>query len=107
MIAIASILFINHLFFIEDAQRFHRQLFYLNSNIFYLLVKQGENVIKRESTECKHMIDEWLSGHEVYQKAFKAYSGDGEFYIDNKYLFSGFPRRLMIPKGKLIKLNSL
>ncbi|XP_045451550.1 acidic juvenile hormone-suppressible protein 1-like [Melitaea cinxia] len=70
-------------------------------DVFTYELKQGENVIKRESTECKYMIDEWMSGHEVYQKAFKAYSGDGEFYIDNNHLFSGFPRRLMIPKGHI------
>ncbi|XP_026495987.2 acidic juvenile hormone-suppressible protein 1-like [Vanessa tameamea] len=80
---------------------------HLNTENFFDLdaftyeLPQGESVIKRDSTENMYMIDQWMSGFEAYNKAFKAFNGDGQFVIEPKNYFHGFPRRLQLPKGRI------
>ncbi|CAH4030063.1 unnamed protein product [Pieris brassicae] len=74
-------------------------VFQLDQFVYQLPV--GEHVIKRESTGNMYTIDQWYSSYEVYLKALNALQGKGQFVIDTKQFFVGYPRRLMLPKGRV------
>ncbi|XP_038222258.1 uncharacterized protein LOC119839897 [Zerene cesonia] len=74
-------------------------IFQLDQFVYQLPV--GEHVIKRESTGNIYTIDQWYSSYEVYQKALDALNGKGQFVVDGKQFFDGYPRRLMLPKGRV------
>ncbi|CAK1555806.1 unnamed protein product [Leptosia nina] len=74
-------------------------VFQLDQFVYQLPV--GEHVIRRESTGNMYTIDQWYSSYEVYQKALNALQGKGQFVVDMKQFFDGYPRRLMLPKGRV------
>ncbi|XP_072945095.1 uncharacterized protein [Epargyreus clarus] len=80
---------------------------HLNTDNFFQLdefvyeLSAGECVIKRESNENEFMIDKWTPAVKVYQKAFDAYHGHGEFVWDRSETMLGYPRHLMLPKGRV------
>ena len=62
-------------------------------------MKQGDNVIKRDSTDNYFTIDDWSPTHEVYTKVLEALHGNGKFMLDSTQRLDGFPDRLLLPKG--------
>ncbi|XP_023936975.1 acidic juvenile hormone-suppressible protein 1-like [Bicyclus anynana] len=69
---------------------------------FVYELPQGETVIQRDSDADKvFKVDKWTSGYDIYRKAYNALHGNGQFVIDNNNFFDGFPRRLLIPKGRV------
>ncbi|CAG4955903.1 unnamed protein product [Parnassius apollo] len=80
---------------------------HVNTENFYMLdyflyeLPVGECVIKRESTENLFTIKGWSSAYEVYEKAYNAMHGKGQFVIDQTHRMDGFPDHLVLPKGRV------
>lgn len=65
---------------------------------------QGENTIVRASTENQFFVKDTTSSYAVYEKVLHALEGHEQFVYDNSYKIDSFPQRLLLPKGKLMKL---
>ncbi|XP_013179925.1 PREDICTED: acidic juvenile hormone-suppressible protein 1-like [Papilio xuthus] len=80
---------------------------HLNTENFYLLdifpydLPVGNVVIKRESTDNWLTIRNWTPGYEVYEKAYNALHGKGQFVLDRTHRLNGFPDHLLLPKGRV------
>lgn len=59
----------------------------------------GETVIKRQSKDDALTIHERSSGYKVYEKAYNALHGKGQFVLDMSHRVDGFPDHLLLPKG--------
>ncbi|CAG9111348.1 unnamed protein product [Plutella xylostella] len=62
---------------------------------------QGENVIKRDSTQNLWTVDDWTTAHEFYAKSESALHGKGSVIVDQSQRFDGYPQRLLLPKGRV------
>ncbi|XP_068618115.1 acidic juvenile hormone-suppressible protein 1-like [Battus philenor] len=60
----------------------------------------GDSVIKRESTENFYGVRGWAPGYEVYEKAYNALHGQGQF-VQTSYEIDGIPDHLLLPKGRV------
>ncbi|XP_072944987.1 acidic juvenile hormone-suppressible protein 1-like [Epargyreus clarus] len=80
---------------------------HLNTHNFFQLdqftyeLPAGECVIKRQSNENIYMVDGWRTFTQVYQRALDAYNGKRDFVLDGSEFFIGYPRRLLLPKGRV------
>ncbi|XP_032519279.2 acidic juvenile hormone-suppressible protein 1-like [Danaus plexippus] len=79
----------------ENSQNF----FQIDQFIYEL--PAGECVIKRESSSNSYMIDQWLSNSEIVSKVSNVLRGNGQWVVDVNNFYSGFPRHLMLPKGRI------
>ncbi|CAK1586888.1 unnamed protein product [Parnassius mnemosyne] len=61
----------------------------------------GECVIKRESTENLFTSKGWSSAYEVYEKAYNAVHGKGQFVLDQTHRIDVIPDHLILPKGRV------
>lgn len=68
--------------------------------IHFPTVVQGENVIKRDSTQNLWTVDDWTTAHEFYAKSESALHGKGSVIVDQSQRFDGYPQRLLLPKGE-------
>lgn len=59
----------------------------------------GDVVIKRNPSDNWFTIRNWTPGYEVYEKAYNAMHGKGEFVVDMTHRIDGFPDHLLLPKG--------
>lgn len=60
----------------------------------------GTNTIVRESRDFFTQVKDRTSYFELYKWLMTAYSGSRQWPMDNSEAHSGFPNRLLLPKGK-------
>lgn len=60
----------------------------------------GNNAITRESREFFYQIKDRTTYYDLYKSVMLASAGQREWHMDNIEAHSGFPNRLLLPKGK-------
>lgn len=60
----------------------------------------GKNLITRSSTEFVHFVKDRTTFYELYKQVLTAYNGGEKYQLHKSEAHTGFPARLMLPKGK-------
>jgi len=77
----------------------NRKNYYLLHQFKFDLVA-GKNVITADSFDFSGTVRDRTTSYEIYQTVMGAIKDQNEFYMSNLEAHSGFPMRMMIPKGK-------
>ncbi|XP_067612753.1 larval serum protein 1 beta chain-like [Eurosta solidaginis] len=72
---------------------------FVEFDAFVYELAAGENVIKRSSEYFFHTVSDRTTYSELYQYVMAAYDGKYEFPLSISEPHSGFPDRLLLPKG--------
>lgn len=74
---------------------------YVLLDIFKYDLVAGNNMIVRDSRSFLQTVRDKTTYFELYKYVMGALSGEEPFLLDNKEAHSGFPNRLVLPKGKV------
>lgn len=73
---------------------------YVLLDVFKYDLVVGSNVISRDSRDFIVNVQDRTSHFELYKWVMSATKGERPFTLDNSEAHSGFPNRLLLPKGK-------
>lgn len=77
------------------------RLNYVLLDIFKYDLVAGNNLIMRESRDFMRVVQDRTTYFDLYKMLMLALDGQNSFLLDNKEAHSGFPYRLLLPKGKV------
>lgn len=69
-------------------------------DVFAFEFKSGKNVISRNSEEFSFFVKDRTTFFDLYKQVMTAFNGGEKFQLHQSETHTGFPARLMLPKGK-------
>lgn len=73
---------------------------YVQLDVFKYDLVAGSNLIERDSTDFIANVHDRTTYFELYKWVMSATKGERAFTLENSEAHSGFPNRLLLPKGK-------
>lgn len=70
-------------------------------DVFAFEFSAGKNVVSRSSSDFAFFVKDRTTYFELYKQVMKAVAGEAKFQIHTTEAHTGFPARLMLPKGKI------
>jgi Hemocyanin, ig-like domain/Hemocyanin, copper containing domain len=69
-------------------------------DVFAYEFQAGKNTVVRSSNDFSFFVKDHTTSYELYKQVMTAFDGGNKYQLHSSEAFTGFPARLMLPKGK-------